>query len=83
MQSACSYAPSRWFARITSIMDVAARLAALDWSAIEQSLWQHGYAKTPPVLTSDECDALVAMYGERERFRTRIVLERIRFGVGE
>ena len=64
-------------------MEIAKRLEGLDWSAIEQSLWRHGYAKTPPVLTADECTALVAMYGERERFRSRVDMERFRFGVGD
>jgi len=64
-------------------MDVDQRLAALDWSAIEQSLWQHGYAKTPPVLTPDECAELIGMYGERERFRSRVEMARFRFGVGD
>jgi hypothetical protein len=64
-------------------MEIKERLAALDWPAIEQSLWQHGYAKTPPVLTPDECAALIAMYPERERFRSRVEMERFRFGVGD
>jgi hypothetical protein len=64
-------------------MEIAARLAALDWTAIEQSLWQHGYARTPAVLTADECDSLVAMYGDRERFRSRVEMARFRFGVGD
>ncbi len=62
---------------------VAARVADLDWDAIEQSLWRHGYAKTPPLLTAEECAALIAMYGERERFRSRVEMERFRFGVGD
>ncbi|MBM3219878.1 MAG: prolyl 4-hydroxylase subunit alpha [Candidatus Rokubacteria bacterium] len=64
-------------------MDAQQRLAALDWSAIEDSLSRHGYAKTPVVLTPDECDALIAMYGERDRFRSRVEMERFRFGVGD
>src|SRR5439155_158916 len=52
-------------------------------SAIDQSLWQHGYAKTPPVLTPDECAELIGMYGERERFRSRVEMARFRFGVGD
>ena len=27
------------------------RLTRLDWRGIERSLWQWGYAKTPPVLS--------------------------------
>jgi hypothetical protein len=64
-------------------MDIGARLATLDWDAIEQSLGRRGYAKTPPVLTQDECEALIAMYGERERFRSRVDMARFRFGVGD
>jgi hypothetical protein len=58
-------------------------MEALDWAVIEASLWSHGYAKTQAVLTPDECAALVAMYGERERFRSRVEMERFRFGVGD
>ena len=59
------------------------RLAALDWSAIERSLWEHGYAKTPPVLTPEECAQLIALYPDDTRFRSRIDMARYRFGVGE
>jgi hypothetical protein len=64
-------------------MDLAARLAALDWTAIEASLAGQGYAKTPAVLPADECATLVAMYGEPERFRSRVDMARFRFGVGD
>jgi hypothetical protein len=63
--------------------DIKERLAALDWSAIERSLWEHGYARTPPVLTRDECDALRALYPDDTRFRSRVDMARYRFGVGE
>ena len=65
------------------IMDVEKRLAALDWGAIEQSLWQHGYARTRPLLTADECGELIAMYAEHQRFRSRVEMARFRFGVGD
>ena len=64
-------------------MGVTERLAALDWDAIAQSLRQHGYARTAPVLTADECADLIAMYGERERFRSRVEMARFRFGIGD
>jgi hypothetical protein len=64
-------------------MEIAGRLAALDWEALERSLWERGYARTPPVLTEDECAALIAMYGDRARFRSRVEMERFRFGVGD
>lgn len=64
-------------------MTLKARLSSLDWPAIEHALWTHGYAKTPPVLTPKECAALIALYPDKTRFRSRIVMERHRYGVGE
>ena len=64
-------------------MDIGKRLAALDWSAIERSMWEYGYAKTPPVLTPAECATLIALYDDDARFRSRIDMARYRFGVGE
>jgi hypothetical protein len=63
--------------------DIAARLADLDWGAIERSLWEWGYARTPPVLTPGECAELVAMYEDEARFRSRVDMARHRFGVGD
>jgi hypothetical protein len=63
--------------------DIAARLGALDWTAIERSLWEWGYARTPPVLTPEECAELVALYPDDSRFRSRVDMARYRFGVGD
>src|SRR5207302_1823568 len=63
--------------------DIEARLAALDWRAIEQSLWEWGYAKTPPVLTPAECAELIALYADDRRFRSRVDMARYKFGVGD
>jgi hypothetical protein len=62
---------------------IATRLAALDWDALERSLWERGFAKTPPLLTADECDALVALYADESRFRSRVDMARYRFGEGD
>jgi len=59
------------------------RLARLDWEALERSLWERGHALTPPVLRAEECTALAALFPDERRFRSRIVMERHRFGVGE
>ena len=59
------------------------RLAALDWSAMARSLDECGYATIPALLAPVRCAELAAMYDERERFRSRVVMERVRFGVGE
>ena len=64
-------------------MTIQDRLNKLDWKAMEASLWQRGYAKTDPVLTVDECEALVALYGNDRIFRSRIDMKRFRFGEGE
>jgi hypothetical protein len=62
---------------------IAGRLAGLDWAALERSLWEWGLAKTPPLLTPAECGALVALYADDARFRSRIDMARYRFGVGD
>jgi len=64
-------------------MDLRARLDALPWAAIGETLRDTGFAKLPPVLTPDECEALVDLYGDDRRFRSRVDMERFRFGVGD
>ncbi|HEU4683958.1 MAG TPA: 2OG-Fe(II) oxygenase [Nitrospira sp.] len=59
------------------------RLARLDWHAIEDSLWERGYAKTPRLLTPEECRTLIALYDKDASFRSRIDMKRFRFGEGE
>lgn len=62
---------------------VQSRLASCDWPTLERSLWEHGYARTPQLLTEQECQELIALYQEPSRFRKTINMERHRFGVGE
>ena len=64
-------------------MTIQDRLDQLDWKGIEASLWQRGYAQTEPILTAKDCDALVALYGKEQLFRSRIDMKRFRFGEGE
>jgi hypothetical protein len=64
-------------------MDIEERLQRLDWKSIEQALYDMGYAKTPPVITPDECAELIGLYGDESRFRRRIDMARHRFGIGE
>ena len=64
-------------------MSIAERIAALDWDEIERQLWEFGYAKTPPVLTPDECAELIALYPDGDRFRSRVDMARFRFGLGD
>ncbi len=62
---------------------VEERIAALDWAAARTSLSERGYALTAPILAPEECASLAAMYAEATRFRSQIVMERYRFGVGD
>jgi hypothetical protein len=62
---------------------IADRLGGLDWAAIGASLDEWGFARTPSLLTAEECAALRALYGEDARFRSRVDMARFRFGVGE
>ena len=66
-----------------SPVDIARRVDALDWPAIDRNLSELGYAKTPPLLTPEECDDLIALYPDDARFRSRIDMARYRFGVGD
>ncbi len=62
---------------------ISARLAALNWKGLRQSLWQLGYAVTPALLTQAECQNLVGLYGCDEAFRSHIIMARYRFGRGD
>lgn len=59
------------------------RLAAIDWEQVSASLNADGYAVTAPLLTQAECDALVALYPRDDAFRSRVVMARHGFGLGE
>jgi hypothetical protein len=59
------------------------RFARLEWDRVLQSLDQRGYATTPALLTPAECAELAALYDIRARFRSRVEMARLRFGVGE
>lgn len=62
---------------------IATRVHALDWNAIERSLWEHGYALSRRLLMPEECRALIRLYRQDERFRSRVDMARHRFGVGD
>lgn len=62
---------------------IARRIDALDWTAIRESLDESGCATTPAILTAMQCEALIALYDDASRFRKRVEMARMRFGVGE
>lgn len=59
------------------------RIAALDWPELTASLGARGWATTGPLLSPAECADLRQSYEDDERFRTRVVMARHRFGEGE
>lgn len=69
--------------RLAEPPPVAERVAGLEWPRIEAELDSLGYATTGPLLTSNECRELAALYPENGLFRSRIVMARHGFGRGE
>lgn len=63
--------------------ELVARVGAFDWKRIERELDARGYALTGPILAPDECAAMIALYPEREKFRSRIEMARHGYGVGD
>jgi hypothetical protein len=59
------------------------RLAAIDWEQAAASLDAEGYAVTGPLLTPAQCAALVELYPRDDLFRSRVVMARHGFGLGE
>ncbi|ALS60045.1 2OG-Fe(II) oxygenase [Pandoraea norimbergensis] len=69
------------------------RVQTLDWQAIEGELNGFGAARVPNLLSAEECAAITEMYGETDgrpsitptssRFRSRVVMARHGFGLGE
>ena len=62
---------------------IADRIDALPWRELHDSLSARGYAETGPLLTPEECTALRELYGRDELFRSKVVMERVRFGRGD
>ena len=58
-------------------------MTTLDWTALRESLWEHGYGLTEPVLTEADCASLIKMYDSDARFRSHIIMARYRFGKGD
>jgi uncharacterized protein len=59
------------------------RVEQLDWPGLEASLHERGFALTPPLLTSQECSQLAALYSSEDVFRSHIIMARYRFGRGD
>jgi len=60
-----------------------ARLAALNEPTFQEDLDAQGYGIVPDLLSPEDCNALIALYADTGKFRSRIVMERHGFGRGE
>ena len=67
----------------SEILTITQRIDTLDWKGAAESLSERGYAVTAPILSADECSALATLYGDDQRFRSHIIMERYRFGIGD
>lgn len=67
----------------TTPPNIRSRIDSLDWPRISASLHESGWARTGELLTTQECDELRALYSNDNLFRSRVVMARHRFGLGE
>ena len=59
------------------------RINAINWNEAQASLSARGYAVTNPILSPEECTSIIALYNDDSRFRSQVIMERHRFGVGD
>lgn len=59
------------------------RIDSIDWNQAQDSLSARGYAVTDCILSTHECASLISLYNDPTRFRSHIIMERHRFGVGD
>jgi uncharacterized protein len=67
----------------TPVENPADRVDHLDWQRLTHDLDAYGDAILPRILSSEQCDALAALYPEDKHFRSHVVMERFSFGRGE
>src|SRR5689334_416108 len=65
------------------ISSIESRIHSLDWPRIASLLHETGWARTGEILTEGECRQLRQLYGNDALFRSKVVMARHRFGLGE
>jgi uncharacterized protein len=68
---------------IKNMSSILKRIEAVDWNEAEESLSARGYAVTSAILAPEECGEITALYEHDSRFRSHVIMERHRFGVGD
>lgn len=66
-----------------TLEDWKQRIAALDWPALGAQLDAGGHALIRGLLNPTQCRWLQSLYGKDEPFRSRVVMARHNFGLGE
>ena len=66
-----------------SAVATAERARTIDWTSVLTDLDAQGWAVLPCLLSREECDGLAALYDDREKFRSHVVMARHGFGQGE
>ncbi|MEK8128912.1 2OG-Fe(II) oxygenase [Paenibacillus filicis] len=64
-------------------LNILQAVAGLDWTSIQRSLDEQGYARIPDLLSQAACNAIIGTYEEEGSFRKTIDMARYRFGIGE
>jgi hypothetical protein len=64
------------------VASIARRLAAVDWSAVDDAVEGAGFAIVRGLLRPAECRALAVLFDDDRRFRQTIEMARYRFGKG-
>jgi len=63
--------------------DMADRLGTIDWEAADHELDRNGCAVFRQLLSARECEAMAELYPQEALFRSRVVMARHGFGLGE
>jgi uncharacterized protein len=66
-----------------SAIDLAERVAAIDWARVSVDLDAEGSALIDRLISPAECEALASLYPVEALFRSRVVMARHGFGRGE
>jgi hypothetical protein len=65
------------------VRNIEDRVRSLNWLQLTADLHERGWARTEAVLAPDECLHLRQQYQSDDLFRSRVVMARHRFGLGE
>jgi uncharacterized protein len=62
---------------------IQTRVNALNWDVLTESLHTNGFATTGQLLTPEECATIANNYRANQGYRSRVVMARHGFGLGE